>query len=124
MDIQEQDLLPPAEGLIGRRATLQLTENEKVMLANWARSAEYNIFLRLAEAIIEVNETKHFQLWKDKEVFERTGLVAVAQRDFFEQLQKEVNKQYEEFEGELEFLRTERATQNESPEEAIQRSFK
>jgi len=124
MDIQEQDLLPPAEGLIGRRATLQLTDTEKVMLASWARSTEYSVFLRLAEAIIEVTETKHFQLWKDKEVFERTGLVAVAQRDFFEQLQKEVNTQYSEFQGELEFLRTEQELQNESPEEAIQRSFK
>ncbi len=124
MDIQEQDLLPPAEGLIGRRATLQLTDTEKVMLASWARSTEYSVFLRLAEAIIEVTETKHFQLWKDKEVFERTGLVAVAQRDFFEQLQKEVNTQYSEFQGELEFLRTEQELQTESPEEAIQRSFK
>ena len=124
MDIQEQDLLPPAEGLIGRRATLQLTENEKVMLANWARSAEYSIFLRLAEALIEVSETQHFKSWRDKEVFERTGLIAVAKRDFFEQIQKEVNTQYSEFQGELEFLRTEQELQTESPEEAIQRSFK
>ncbi len=123
-DIQEQDLLPPAEGLIGRRATLQLTENEKVMLVNWAKSTEYGVFLRLAEALIEVSETRHFKAWRDKEVFERTGLIAVAKRDFFEELQKEVNTQFEEFSGELEFLRKEQENSTASPEELIQRDFR
>lgn len=124
MDVQEQDLLPPAEGLVGRRSTLQLTDNEKVALANWAGSNEYKVFLRLAEGIIEADETKHFKCWKDKEVFERTGLVAVAQRIFFERLQKEVNVQLEEFQGELEFLKTEQETSIASPEELIQRGFR
>lgn len=123
-DVQEQDLLPPAEGLVGRKATLQLTENEKVMLVNWAHSAEYSVFLRLAEALIEADETKHFQLWRDKEAFERTGLVAVAQRLFFERLQKEVNTQFEEFQGELEFIKNEQEINTASPEEIIQRGFR
>jgi hypothetical protein len=123
MDIQEQDLVGPAEGLVGRRSTLKLSDNDRLLLANWAQSAEYSIFLRLAEALIEVAETTHFKSFRDRDKFVDTGLIAVAKRDFFEQLQKEVNTQYEEFAGELEFIKTEKQNIQASPEEQIQRSF-
>lgn len=123
MDIQEHELLAPAEGLVGRKSTLTLSENERLSLVNWATSTEYKVFLRLAEAIIEVDETSHLKAWRDKEAFERTGLVAVAERIFFERLQKEINTQYEEFQGELEFLKTERGASQMSPEQIIQGSL-
>ena len=122
-EIQEHDLLPPAEGLGGKRKGLELNPNQKVMLVNWAKSAEYDVFLTLSEGIIEQQETAHFQVWKDKESFERTGLVAVAMRLFFERLQKEVNHQLDEFSGELEFARTQEEVEQTSPEEMIQRSL-
>lgn len=123
MDIQEHELVAPAEGLVGRKSTLTLGENEKLSLVNWATSTEYKIFLRLAESIIERSETSHLRTWKDKEAFERTGLVAVAQRLFFERLQKEVNNQYDEFAGELEFVRQEKGVASLSPEQRIQDSL-
>lgn len=123
--VQEYDLLAPAEGLVEKRTSkLELTPQEKLLLANWAQSNEYSVFLKLFEGIIEIQETVHFRLWKDKEAFERTGLVAVAMRMAFERLQKEVNTQFEEFAGEVEFARVEKEVQNESPEERIQRGFR
>lgn len=118
--MEEHELLAPAQGLMDRKGTLELSDSEKIMLANWAESTEYKVFLRLAEAIIEVAETAHFKVWKDKEAFDRTGLMAVSMRVFFERLQNEVKVQYEEAEGELDFLRHTES----SPEEIVQNSFR
>lgn len=123
MDIHEHELVPPAEGLAGRRTRTELTPNEKLLLANWAQSGEYDIFLKLAEIIIAEQEATHLKAWQDKQAFQRTGLVAVAMNLFFERLQKEVKNQYEEFSGEVEFAKKQKELENESPEEMIQRSF-
>lgn len=121
--MEEYELIAPAEGLLGKQSLLNLTDNQKLALANWAASSEYAIFKVLAEGIIEAQGTAHLQCWKDKEAFERTGLVTVAMQLFYERLQKEVKHQYEEFQGEIEFAKQEQENLQESPEELIQRSF-
>lgn len=121
--MEEYELLAPAEGLTGKQSLLNLNETQKLALANWASSTEYAIFQVLAEGIIEAQVTSHLQVWKDKEAFERTGLVAVAMQAFYERLQKEVKHQYDEFQGEIEFAKQEKANDQTSPEELIQRSF-
>lgn len=121
--MEEYQMLPAAEGLTGKQSLLNLNENQKLALANWASSTEYAIFQVLAEGIIEEQVTTHLRCWKDKDSFERTGLVAVAMQTFYERLQKEVKHQYEEFQGELEFVKQETAKDKTSPEELIQRSF-
>jgi hypothetical protein len=121
--MEEYELLPAAEGLVGKKSLLTLNETQKLALANWKSSSEYAIFQILAEGIIEAQVTAHLQVWKDKEAFERTGLVAVAMQAFYERLQKEVNYQYDEFQGEVDFVKQEKAKDQTSPEELIQRSF-
>lgn len=121
--MEEYQMLPAAEGLTGKQSLLNLNENQKLALANWASSTEYAIFQVLAEGIIEEQVTAHLRCWKDKDSFERTGLVAVAMQTFYERLQKEVKHQYEEFQGELEFVKQETVKDQTSPEELIQRSF-
>jgi hypothetical protein len=78
----------------------------------------------LSEAIIEKTETAHFQNWKDKEAFERTGLAAVAQRMFYEQFQNDAKRKIEEFSSELDFVRKKQDEMKVSPEEQIIREFK
>ena len=122
--MEDYQALAPAEGLVHRRPTLQLSSDEKLVLVNWAISQEYVLWLKLAEGIIEKAETAHFQTWKDKDTFERTGIMAVAQRIFFERLQHEVKSQVEELQGELEFAKIKKDELNTSPEELIQRGLK
>ena len=122
--MEEYELLPAAEGLVGKKSLLTLNETQKLALANWASSTEYQIFKVLSEGIIEEQLTAHLKVWRDKDEFERTGLVAVAMQLFYERLQKEVKYQFEEFQGELDFAKKEQVKENTSPEELIQNSFR
>src|SRR6266576_1764576 len=122
METNEFDLQEPAAGLATRRDArlhLELTPTEKVVLAQWFGSASYDIFVKLANGEIEKAETAHFNQWKNKEAFERTGLVAVATRLLFERIQKEINRQVEEFSGEIEFAKQAQEFSETSPEEII-----
>jgi len=78
------------------------TMNEVQMLADLAGMPHYQILLRLMEGEVERGETDHMKAYKDKELFERTGLIAVAQRIFFERVQKEIEHQKMELQGLLE----------------------
>jgi hypothetical protein len=75
------------------------------------------------EGEIEKFETEHMQAWKNKELFERTGLVAVAARSFYEKVQVEINYHASEFIGEMETAALERREEAMSPEEFIRRGF-
>jgi len=78
------------------------TLNEVQMLADLAGMSHYQILLRLMEGEVERGETDHMRAYKNKEEFERTGLIAVAQRIFFERVQKEIEHQRQELLGLLE----------------------
>ena len=127
MGIMDEFETGPVEGLkpIAMRDpyALQLTPQDLVILANWVNSPAYAVWQKLSEGVIEKTETAHFQNWKDKEAFERTGLVAVSQRMFYEQVQCEIKKQVDEFAGEIEFARKKVEMMKVSPEEQIVKEF-
>lgn len=107
-DFEDIDVLEPAPGLAPVTSDglhLNLNAQEKLYLVQWYGSHAYNVFIKLAQGEIEKAETRHFQQWGNKENFERTGLVAVATRMFFESLQREFNHQVEEFQGEVAFAK-------------------
>lgn len=123
----EYQAVAPAPGLQQPKAEpfkhLGLTAGEKFVLARFFASQDWQVFVKLAMGEIEKAETEHFQAWKDKEAFERTGLVAVAQRLFLERLDKEIRHHVDEFAGEVEFARTKQEISQMSPEEFIQRDI-
>jgi hypothetical protein len=86
-------------------------------------SPTYNVILRILEGEIEKLETEHMQAWRDKDLFERTGLVAVSARMLYEKFQIEVNYHSAEFMGAMEAATTERVVAEMSPEEFIRQSF-
>ena len=107
-EFEDFDLLEPAPGLAPVSADLKhlaLNAQEKLYLVQWYGSHAYNVFVKLANGEMEKAETRHFQNWRNKEDFERTGLIAVALRLFFESLQQEFNHQVEEFQGEVTFAK-------------------
>jgi hypothetical protein len=120
MEFDEGFLQHPAPGL-DVQDTVTLTASEKLELVQWASSTTYRVFLKLAEGVIEISETRHLQSWQDSDKFQRTGLVAVAQRMFFEALQKTVAVQYAEFKGEMAFAKQQKENLQEDPETFIRR---
>lgn len=118
----------PVEGLMPIKMRdpnhLQLTAQDKVTLVQHVHSPAYQVYLKLAEGVLEEMETAHFQVWKDKEAFERTGLFAVAARIFMERLGADMQRHVEEFAGEVEFAKTKKEVLEKSPEEQIQEEFK
>jgi len=127
MGIMDEFETGPVEGLqpIAMRDpyALKLTPQDLVILVNWISSPAYKVWQKLSEGIIEKSETGHFQNWKDKEAFERTGLVAVAQRLFYEEQQKEIKTQVDEFRSEIDFARKKKESLLESPEDQITREL-
>lgn len=117
----------PVEGLLPIKMrdpeSLKLTPSEQVILTQWVNSPAYAVFVKLVEGEIEKAETFHFQKWQDKEMFERTGLFAVAMRIGFERVQKEMQRQVDEFAGELQFLKNKKEVAGTSPEEQIQQQL-
>lgn len=107
-EFEDFELLEPAPGLAAVSPDglhLGLNAQEKLVLVQWYGTSAYNVFVKIANGEIEKAETRHFQNWKDKEVFERTGLIAVALRMFFETLQQEFNHHVDEFRGEVAFAK-------------------
>lgn len=118
----------PVEGLmpIAMRDPnfLKLTPQDKVILAQFANSPAHAVFLKLAEGEIEKAETAHFKVWKDEAEFQRSGIFAVAMRVFLERLSAEIQRQVEEFSGEVQFAKQKKAQLEKSPEEQIQEEFR
>lgn len=103
---------------------LKLSSTEKVTLANWYGTPAYEVWVKLSQGEIEKLETAHFQNWKDREAFERTGLLAVSARIFFERIMSECTRQMEEFSGEVEFIKQKKDLLGTSLEDQIKQEFK
>jgi len=108
-----------------------ITKNDHVVLSHPEASAvsrlpnsnEYSAYLRIQEGELEKLETEHMQNWRDKDLFERTGLIAVAARTFYERCQIEVNYHAAEFHGEEVNAAYTQETEQMSPEEFIRKGF-
>ena len=103
---------------------LKLSSTEKVTLANWYGTPAYEVWVKLSQGEIEKLETAHFQNWKDREAFERTGLLAVSARIFFERIMSECTRQMEEFSGEVAFLKQKKDLLNTSLEDQVKQEFR
>ena len=118
----------PAEGLIPiamrNPNELAMTNGELAILSAFAKSPAYRVWQKLSEAILEKTETGHFRNWKDKEAFERTGLVAVAQRTFYEELQLEMKRQLDDFATDYDVVKRKKEALSLSLEEQIVQEFK
>lgn len=128
MGIMDEFETGPVDGLrpIAMRdpLALSLTPQDLVTLATWVSSPAYVVWQKLSEGVIEKLETGHFQNWKDEEAFQRTGLVAVAARMHYEQVQLEAKRAVEEFAGELDFARIKKEQMSVSAEQQVQNEFK
>ncbi len=118
----------PAEGLLpiamrGPEA-LKLSSAEMVLLVQGVNSPFYSVLMKLFQGELEKMETSHFKVWQDKEAFERTGIFAVAARVFLERMGTEIQKQVEEFSGELEFVKKKKELMTQSLEQQIRDEFK
>lgn len=102
---------------------LKLSPEERPLAARVPNSSEYNFILRILEGELEKLETEHMRTWKDKDLFERTGIVAVAARTLYERLQIEMNYHASMYEGELEAAVAEQSAAEMTPEEFIRKSF-
>lgn len=126
-----QDFESVALGLTVKKAKTTLVPNEHILLSNaemqivssLPNSAVYNVILRIMEGEIEKLETRHLQLYDDKDKFDRSGLIAVAARVFYENIQKEINHQSSEFFGNKEAEEIEKQTASMTPEEILRKGF-
>lgn len=84
---------------------LALTAQDKLSLVNFFYSPVYQVVLKLFQGEVEKAETSHFKKWADKDLFERTGIFAVAMRIGFERVQDEIARQVEEFAAEVDFIK-------------------
>ena len=102
---------------------LVITADESAIASRLPNSNEYNFVLRVLEGEIIKLETEHMQNWRDKELFERTGLVAVASRMLYERFQSEINYHSSEYLGAQEAYEVEQEVAELSPEDFIRRGF-
>lgn len=102
---------------------LVLSHPEASTVARLPNSPEYNVILRIMEGEIEKLETAHMKCWQDKELFERTGLIAVAARGFYEKTQQEINYHSSEFVSAQIAAVEDQAAEQMTPEEFIRKAF-
>lgn len=106
------------------RAHVVLSDAQLTQLARVHKGDPlYDVLLQIMEGVLETLETEHLQNWKDKELFDRTGIAAVASRMFFERLQREVNHHLEQFAGRIEADQADAEAQALTPEDIIRRGF-
>jgi hypothetical protein len=101
----------------------ELTIQEQAIAARLPNSDIYNVTLRILEGEALRLETEHMQAYKDKELFERTGLMAVTARLLYERFQMEVNYHAAEYRGELEAATVQQRVDEMSPEDFIRQGF-
>lgn len=116
-------LQPPTAKAIVKHDHLVLSHTEMAVVSRLPNSTEYNAILRIMEGEIEKLETEHMQAWRDKELFERTGLIAVSARAFYERFQQEINYHSQEFQGNQEALQVTQQVEQMTPEEFIRLGF-
>ena len=102
---------------------VSLSPNAMAIVSQLPNSPVYDTILRIMEGELEKLETEHLKHWKNTEVFDRTGLVAVAARIFYENVQKEINYFVTEYQGNREYEAAETEVAMISPEELMKRSF-
>src|SRR5215469_2626719 len=114
----------PAEGLmpVAMRDPryLELNSQEKLVLATFLGSPAYHVLFKLFEGEVQKAETEHFQKWRDKKEFHRTGLFAVSMRIAMERIQREINRQVEELSGEFQYVKNKQEQAGKSLEDQIQ----
>lgn len=117
-------LIPGAQRKTAVREHVKFSEAELVQIAR-AQSGDpmYLVLLRLFEGELEKLETDHLKHWKDKEMFDRTGIVAVAARTFYERIQREVNYQAEEYQANRMAVQQEQEAEEMTPEDIVRRGF-
>jgi hypothetical protein len=111
------------KALVQANDHLTLSHEEGAAVSRLPNSIGYNVLLRLMEGELEKLETEHMRAYLDKELFERTGLMAVAARRFYERVQQEVNYQGSEFLGNVEGEQLDASVEQMSPEELTRREF-
>jgi hypothetical protein len=114
---------PAPKATLQRNDHLVLSHAERAVVATLPNSSAYNVILRIMEGEIEKLETLHMLSWRNKEEFERTGLIAVAARSFYTQLQNEINYHSIEFSGEQQAIQIEKAVEEMTPEEFMRKGF-
>ena len=114
---------PRGRAAMTKNDHLTLTSSEAVIVARLPNSLEYNVILRIMEGELEKMETSHMQNYLDKDLFERTGLMAVAARMFYERIQHEINYHSAEFVGNAAEAELEAAVKQMSPEEFLRQGF-
>ena len=115
--------IPKPKAASAKADHVLLSNAESATVSRLPNSPTYNVILRILEGEIEKLETEHMQAWRDKDLFERTGLVAVSARMLYEKFQIEVNYHSAEFVGAMEAATTERVVAEMSPEEFIRQGF-
>ena len=113
----------PAKGTLDANQHVVFSNAELQILSGFPNSAQYNINLKILEGEIEKLETEHMRSWKDKELFERTGLVAVAARKLYERYQHEVNYHSEQFNNLVEDRVIQKEVEKLTPEQILKNSF-
>ena len=112
-----------SKGTVIENDHLVINRDESAIASRLPNSPDYNFILRVAEGELQKLETAHLKTWADKEMFERTGLMAVAARVFFERLQNEINFHSSEFLAEEEAEKIDQEAWEMTPEEFIRRGF-
>lgn len=115
--------LPAAKAARGVNDHIVFSNADTQLLSQLPNSALYNVLLRLMEGELEKLETLHLQSWAEKDKFERTGLIAVAARVFYEGVQKEVNYQSAEAVSAREAEEIDRKVADMTPEEILRSGF-
>lgn len=101
----------------------EYTMGEIQLLSALAGMPHYQVLLKLMEGMCEIAETEHFRQFNDKEKFDRSGMIAVAQRVFFERVQKEVEYQKQELASLQEEAQVSDQLANTPAEELIRRDI-
>lgn len=127
MSVLDEFETGPAEGLVPISMkgpdSLKLAPSEQVLLVQGVHSPFYAILMKVFQGELEKLETAHFKTWKDKEAFERTGLLAVSARIFLERSEKEVLHQIEEFSADIDFAKKKKEILKTSLEDQIRQEF-
>jgi hypothetical protein len=115
--------IPVPKAALAKNDHISLSPGDASTVARLPNSPEYNVILRIMEGELEKLETEHMQSYKDRDSFDRSGLIAVAARLFYERFQVEVNFHSSEFIGNIEDERINKEVEQMSPEEFVRRAF-
>ena len=113
----------PAKATLDASQHVRLSNPELQIVSGFPNSSQYNITLKILEGEIEKLETEHLKHYKNREEFDRTGLIAVAARLLYEKYQHEVNYHSEQYASKIEESIIDEEVKNMTPEEIIRRSF-